>query len=313
MRLKGAFGVFAVFIFGMLLGDRRFSYLHVSALSLPVYVTEIVMVILFVLVGRSILASLPLLSRAEVISWSVFYFFALQSAIRGFGGYSLSAVLRDSALIYYSFFYFLVREIVQTPRQLILLGFTSALALVIRMPFFFLQLIDKSTWVSQPAALSMYLSCFVLVAFTLSPTIKKMWVLQAVLVGVGLLLIILFQVRTAWVGLGAAVLVLIGTGYRALDRRHIAFLAVMLLTVVISLVIWEKTFSIQQTTSLSQEFKSLGQVVEQPNAILHELVEKPTVPSSAPAEESKPLIQTEGSLGSVRTRLISNILELIAA
>src|SRR6185436_16300471 len=94
----------------LILGDRQGGHLHGLIGSLPIYITEAVLaalilryfIVFFISPGRRKLIEYP---------WVGFYAVAAFSAVRGLLLYRPLQVVRDSALVYYSFFTHLLQNL----------------------------------------------------------------------------------------------------------------------------------------------------------------------------------------------------------
>jgi hypothetical protein len=294
--------IFAVFLMGMTVGDRAFAYLHVDAGRFPFYVTELTIAALLV-TGAFCRIRFPMrLPTAERIAWGIFALAALQSTVRGFLSQPAVNVLRDAAITYYAVFFGFGRWILADRDVLRRLAIALSLTMLLKILLSEYQLVAEPPFSSQPAAMGMYLSLFILSALAYSDLEDGLRIPLAIAAGLAGSLLFLYQVRTCWIGFAAGLATLLILMKPSLRRAHRAFAGIGAAVMVVGVVSWYFVDPARLAGSLG-EVASLGRLARQPTAVVAEAV--PAQPTDTPALSPavKPLIETEASLGTSRTRL----------
>jgi hypothetical protein len=254
---------------GFVLADQRLAHWHISAPGLPLYATELALLVFVLRWG------LPFLYRhtnrgsiKDAAPWLVVGLFGLQSVVRGFAAtYPAVEVIRDSALFYYCLFALWAGSVASLEflkRAAIVLG--SLLAF--RSLFILASFFTATPLGGQPAAMSMYLAIGVLALAAREIVVKSQWQAQ-ILPSFWVALIFLLRVRTAWLALALSSAVACIGAWRRGEWRPAAAslgkvaLAGLVMSYGISLlpgvsVTWK---------DLTSEIHSLGSGKDSPNVL----------------------------------------------
>ena len=115
------FYLFLTLVVGMFLFGKAFAHLNLKVFNLPVYVTELFLIftIILIFVNSIFLRDGKLfISSNQRVEFLFFYIIFIISLVRGLISYrDIVFTLRQSAIIYYSIFYFLVPIVLNSFRK----------------------------------------------------------------------------------------------------------------------------------------------------------------------------------------------------
>ncbi len=223
-------GILLFLIVGTIIGSRKFSYIHIPAGSIPLYVTELVLALLLVtlIVSRPLITWYQWIKRGAVEVLVVAYF--LLGIIRFIADPDGIDGIRNFALIYYSLFTPLVAILFASRARLKQLGVSLVLAsLVVPAIGIASIFIQSYTWTTTGAfrylAISsgMYIAMALMVLVAFYPVYfagkKRIYPVIALLVGLWFVLgLILTSHRAAWLAVAFGILFLICFSAPALRR-----------------------------------------------------------------------------------------------
>lgn len=305
----------AMLVFGIALGDRAFAYWHVQVGRVPLFVTEAFLILTVgVFLFNAGFRRLSDIGRLEGIAWAILYAAAFQSLIRGLASQPPTNVLRDFAIVHYSVFYFLIRFAVRDRRLLYGIALAFAAAVVLKLPMGAVQLVAPPWWSSQPAAMGMYFSIFILAAFFLAPTLGRWTAVVGLLAGAAGALLILYQVRTCWLAFMSSLLVVAVVMARHLSRKHAVFAGYVFVVAAIGTALGHANVASRPGASSLAEVRSFSDLIRDPESLVGETFPDRAVrrdetegsysnEGNRDADEAQPLIRTRPSLSTVRTRL----------
>ncbi len=204
-------------ITGYTLFSKSFSKLNVNIMGIPVYITEIsiIFIVLLCLVriffcdrGKLVLYN-PL-----KIEFALFYLIFLISLIKGFFLYDDTAfILRQSALFYYSIFYFLIIITFNEIGSLLKLKYILIAFLVssnIMLIFFILNFLNivKMPFPGMGAAGYIYISLLFITELTCIIYLKNIFLEIIFFINMILLIVanVLYRCRGSWVAIIVAIL-----------------------------------------------------------------------------------------------------------
>ena len=210
----------------LILGDRQGGHLHTLVGGLSLYITEAVMFALLLralmnyrTIGRS-------LSRWEW-PWKGFYAVSSLSAVRGLLLYAPMQVIRDAALVYYSFFTHVFQRLVSRDiRKLERAAIWLAHVVLLK------AILSYSPWkffYQEGSAVAMYCMCTVLFSLATIPLWSRAWWWYAATTFLTYQTIVIVF-RSAWCGFVIGILFFAGALYPRFSTRH--KLAVCLILIV---------------------------------------------------------------------------------
>ncbi len=188
-----------------LLGDKSTAYLSVKVFGVPLFVTEATMaaVILSVVIGLVRRRAWSGIAGTFSGAWRALYANAAVSGLRGLAVYNPVRVVRDTALIYYSAFYHLTSHLVQSRRQLQVMAQILFWTVALKVALSLFSTLTHFPWnMFQPAAISIYCSCFIVAVCMMFPLIKGNWkIVPVAFVIIAFAEVIRWRVRSSWLGL----------------------------------------------------------------------------------------------------------------
>ncbi|MBA7485998.1 hypothetical protein ES707_21550 [subsurface metagenome] len=255
--------LFFILVVGFFLFGRVSAHLNLKVFNLPVYVTELFLIsaVIIIFISSVFLKDGRIfLDSKQRIEFLLFYIIFIISLVRGLISYrDIVFTLRQSAIIYYSIFYFLVPIILDNFKKIkiyfsVLVICTSILALV---RLFRIGILGLGSFGYYYISLS-----FIFLLF-LSLLIKKQ-VLKKILYSlilIHLIIIILSEVRAAWMGLLSAILFIIFIFFKIPVMRKnlkkilfLAILAILILTIILPIFLISYPSSIED---IKDEFVSI--------------------------------------------------------
>ncbi|MFH1283571.1 MAG: O-antigen ligase family protein [bacterium] len=201
LKLDVNYLLFSAYLFGIVLFSRNFAHLEFNISGIPLYTTEfVIMVMLFILFKQGRIFRKLKFKLDPVTKWLfVLYVIAAISLFRGLIAYNDKVfVLRQSAIIYYSIFYFLTPIIINSEKKINFLFnclFLAALLIVLNSMINFNSVIGAYKYYYLGLAIIMEIIYIILV----KTKYKKLLLLVVFL---QLIYFILEQVRASWVGMG---------------------------------------------------------------------------------------------------------------
>jgi len=208
ISVASPFAGLCVLLSWLIWGDRAGTHIHLVIYGLPLYSAEAFLLGsgIHFLMARYISPeseSLRLKDLSLSPSWLGFYTSGVLSALRGLAVYPTVSVLRDSAIIYYSIFCHLTSFLLGTEQRLRTLVYLLAAVVSAKSLFAFLDIhmeLDLTSF--QPAAISLYMGCFLIVSLFTAPLWLNRrtgwWLLMYTFVTV---LFMEYLVRSSWMGL----------------------------------------------------------------------------------------------------------------
>lgn len=205
------FYLFLTLVVGMFLFEKAFVYLNLKVFNLPVYITELFLIftIIFIFANSIFLRNGKLfISSNQRIEFLLFYIVFIISLVRGLISYrDIAFTLRQSAIIYYSVFYFLVPIILDNLKKIriyfsVMIICTSLLALLI---LFGVTIQGIGSFYCFYVSLSLIFLLFY-------PLLIKKQVLKVFsysLILIHLVIILLSKVRAAWMGILLGILFIV--------------------------------------------------------------------------------------------------------
>lgn len=188
------------------MGTRWSAHFHVTALGVPLYVTEAVMVgILLHEVVRAVRLPRPRgagfwENKTDRFLWCGFYASGALSFFRGLIAFKSLDVFRDTAIVYYSLFAHLARRVVDAPHKLKILGLVLAYVTAVKI---FLGLLIGYT---GGAADSLNAATLIAVSFCTMPLWQGRYKWWFLVIALCFAEIVKFRVRSSWTGLFAMLL-----------------------------------------------------------------------------------------------------------
>ena len=205
------FYLFLTLVVGMFLFGKAFAYLNLKFFNLPVYVTELFLIsaIIFVFINSFFFRDGKLfISSSQRVEFLLFYIIFIISLVRGLISYrDLVFTLRQSAIIYYSVFYFLVPIILDNLKKIriyfsVVIICTSLLAL---SRLFGIKIQGLGSFYYYYVSLSLIFLLFYPL-FIKKPFLKFFSYLLFLM---HLVIVILLQVRAAWMGILLGILFIV--------------------------------------------------------------------------------------------------------
>jgi hypothetical protein len=194
----------------LILGDRQGGHLHALIGTFPVYITEAVLAALFI---RLVVTFRPRQPQRQSVEypWLGFYIVSALSAARGFLLYGPMLVIRDSALVYYSFFtHFLKGLLSKDISKLKLIGLVLAHVVLVK------AILTYSNWgffYQEGSAVSMYFLCTVILSMMTYPLWSRCyWWYPALTFLSYQVIVIVF--RSSWMGLIAGLVFFVVMSWR---------------------------------------------------------------------------------------------------
>ena len=247
---------------GFFLFGRVFSHINLKINDFPIYITEVFLFVSLLL----IIAGSLLFEKGKVYfasfqrkEFTFLYIIFLFSFIRGLFNYELYLVLRQSAIIYYSAFYFLVP---------ILLNSLKKIKWFIHILFFSncLLIISEIFKISVPGLGSFryyYFSiALILLIFCLLLSKKKMVKLFAyILILIDFIIIIFDKIRGSWVSLFISVLFIFYLYFRLpvlrKDLKKIVFFIITVTLIIILVIFFLSQFKPGIVRKILDEFEGI--------------------------------------------------------
>ncbi len=253
LQLHKQYFLLLFLIFGTVIGERKFAYLHFRVGNVPLYITEIIIaVVIFSLLLRGLLKGKVSIPHNPLNRIYFFYYLVgIAALLRGGPYYGIEAV-RDSVLVYYSIFYFFIIYIVRNflvLKKILNVFFIAAVLATIYQLLVNFRIISFGP---QGAANSMYLGMSVVFLYVVFPLVKKQSLRN--LIGLVMLLqvipIMLTRVRSVYIALLVSLLCVSAllVKNRLLSREHIRFwyagvalMVILLLGVIIGMPVAKYT------------------------------------------------------------------------
>ena len=209
--------LFFTLVVGLFLFGKAFSYINFKFIGLPVYITELFLIftIIFIFVNSIFLRDGKLfINYNQRVEFLLFYIIFIISLVRGLISYrDIVFTLRQSAIIYYSIFYFLVPIILDNFKKIkiyfsFLVICTSILVLVI----LFGVNIGELGGFYYYYYVSMSLIFLIFYPLLIKKPVLKFFSYSLILVH--LAIILLSKVRAAWIGILMGILFIIYMFFR---------------------------------------------------------------------------------------------------
>jgi len=206
------FYLFLALVVGMFLFAKDFAHLNLKFFNLPVYVTELflILTIIFIFVNSIFLRDGKLfINYNQRVEFLLFYIIFIISLVRGLISYrDIVFTLRQSAIIYYSIFYFLVPIILDNFKKIkiyfsFLVIYTSILVLVI---LFGVNIRGLGGFYYY-YYVSMSLIFLIFYSLLIKKPVLKFFSYSLILVH--LAIILLSKVRAAWMGILLGILFIV--------------------------------------------------------------------------------------------------------
>jgi len=203
VQLRKQYFLLFLLIFGTVVGAKRFAYLHLQIGNIPLYITEITIAI----VVLSLLLRGFLKGKVKIpgsLLNKIYFFYYLIGILALFRGlhYGIESI-RDSALVYYSIFYFFTIYVIKNFTILKNFFIIFFIASILATIYFYLGYFNIIPWAPQGAANSMYLGISLILLYVLLPLIKKQSLRNIIyiIMLLQLISIALFEVRSVWIAL----------------------------------------------------------------------------------------------------------------
>jgi len=210
----------------LILGDRTAAHLFIPVLGRPLYMTETALAALFLnqlVTSRS----LSKIMWPKAKSWRGLYAVSFFSFLRGILVYPLLDVLRDAALVYYSFFTFFMKRVLnQNFQRVRTISLTLGVATLLK------AVLAYSHWhffYLEGSAAGMYTACTLCLAFFTIP----LW--GDFILGYPVTIFLVYQMfvyvfRSSWIGFAAGLLFYYATGitlrFRLRDLASVTLICV---------------------------------------------------------------------------------------
>ena len=242
--------IFALFLLGMFALNRTFAYLHLSIGRVPIYITEI---ILIVLIFKTILPfpfrKIKTVKTPLDIPFLFYYLLGMVALARGLSTYGLDAV-RHSAIVYYSLFYYLITENVkrfdQIKKIVILFFIGSFLSTVFYISGLMLG-IEAIGYISSLSRAIGYNVCIIfpmllLVSLHSHLNHNKIFSFYFLLLPIQFAAIIIGRVSSGWVSLSGSLIFLYVLGERRIKSSIIVGCVSALLCLAVILPIYNNYY-----------------------------------------------------------------------
>jgi len=257
---------------GFFLYGRTFAHIDLNVFSLPVYVTELFLIlsVILILINSFFFKDGTLfINSNQRVEFLFFYGILVISLSRGLlGNCDIVFTLRQSAIIYYSAFYFLVPLILNSFRKIKLYFFILVIctSIVALLRLFWVQILG----LMGLGSFSYYyisLSLIFLLFLSLLAKRKASKVCLYLLVLMHLIVVILSEVRAAWMGMLLAMAFIVFIFFKIpVVRKNIRKILLMLILTVLILSIILPVFLIFYPSSIEEiknEFISIYKFKDQ--------------------------------------------------
>ena len=196
-----------VLVIGTVLFSRNFSNIHITLFSIPIYVTEIVLLIFIIkhtlrgIYFRKVSLIYPKCISLELKVMAILFIYSI---VWGLAHYSdMVMILRHAAMYYYMLFLFIIPLELNTIKKIetVLEMYLIATIVVLVGPYVKINFFGLARFNYFYIALSFLM----LVSLIYSGAIKKK-IIYEILIGLFAIELVLSQVRAIWMGILAAIL-----------------------------------------------------------------------------------------------------------
>lgn len=253
--------LFFILILGLFLFDRYFSHINIKIANFPFYVTELFLIISFFLIFTEnfFFKKKIYVNLSQKKEFLLFYIIFIISLIRGLINYDIQFALRQSAIIYYSAFYFIIPILLNSLRKIeiyfYILFISTFLLIILRVSD--IRIIGLGNFYYYYISISFILLLFYSIIFN-NKIIK---LLSIILIILYLLISINSKVRTSWVGLFLAIIFISFLYFKSpflrMDLKKIFALGIMIFLILVIILSIFLIFNPKTIDSIKNEFKSL--------------------------------------------------------
>lgn len=255
--------LFFILAVGFFLYGKSFAHINLNVFGLPVYVTELFLILTVVLVFINSIFFKDgklFINSNQRVEFLLFYIVFIISLTRGLiSNRDIVFTLRQSAIIYYSAFYFLVPIILNSFRKIklyfsVLVICTSVLAL---LRLFRVEIPGLGSFSYYYISLSLIFLLFL--SLLTKEKVLKFFLYSLILIH--LIIIMLSEVRAAWMGLLSAILFIIFIFFKIpVMRKNLKKILLMVILTILILTIILPIFLISYPSSIEDikdEFVSI--------------------------------------------------------
>jgi len=255
--------LFFILVVGFFLSGRDFAHLNLKAFNLPAYITELFLIstIAIIFINSIFLKDGKIfLDSKQRIEFLLFYIIFIISLARGLISYhDIVFTLRQSAIIYYSIFYFLIPIILDNFKKIkiyfSLLVVCTSILILVRLFGVKIQGLGSFDYYY----ISMSLIFLLFYSSLIRTPVLRLFLYSLVLIH--LTIVVLSKVRAVWVGLFLAILFIIYMNFMIPVLRKnqkkilmLGIIAFLILVIILPIVLIFHPLSVE---GIENEFISI--------------------------------------------------------